>query len=355
LIQFWLLVVLIAPVSRAAMRAVWRSLIPPEQTLIVGSGPLARAVGRKLQLFRDIHVDVIGVIDDEVAIGAARAAADGAWIERLVNEGSGGERVERIVLATETVEESAMAALVPFCRERAIKLSVVPQTRGVFGTAVQLNHVADLPMIEYNTWNVSRSTMALKRGFDVVCSALALILLAPVFALVALAIKLDSRGPVLFTQLRSGRAGRPFKMIKFRTMVADAESQLADLVDFDALPSPMFKFSADPRVTRVGRHLRRWSVDELPQLINVFRGEMSLVGPRPEQIDLVERYGPEARVRLELKPGITGPMQVFGRGELSFDERLAVERAYIEDLSLRRDMHLLLLTISAVVRGDGAF
>jgi lipopolysaccharide/colanic/teichoic acid biosynthesis glycosyltransferase len=138
-------------------------------------------------------------------------------------------------------------------------------------------------------------------------------------------------------------------------MVADAESQLADLVDFDALPSPMFKFSADPRVTRVGRHLRRWSVDELPQLINVFRGEMSLVGPRPEQIDLVERYGPEARVRLELKPGITGPMQVFGRGELSFDERLAVERAYIEDLSLRRDMHLLLLTISAVVRGDGAF
>jgi exopolysaccharide biosynthesis polyprenyl glycosylphosphotransferase len=356
LIQFWLLVVVLAPTLRAAMRALWRSWVPPEQTLIVGSGPLARAVTRKLQLFRDIHVEVVRVVDDgEVDAASTSVKRGDGWIAELLSGRAPEEHVERIVLATETVAEPLMAALVPFCRQRAIKLSVVPPTRGVFGTAVQLNHVADLPMIEYNTWNVSRSTMALKRVFDAVCSGFALIVLAPFFALVAIAIRLDSKGPVFFKQLRAGRNGRPFKMVKFRTMVADAESKLAELVDLDSLPTPMFKFSDDPRVTRVGRRLRRWSVDELPQLFNVLRGDMSLVGPRPEQIDLVERYGPEARVRLALKPGITGPMQVYGRGELSFDERLAVERAYIEDLSLRRDMHLLLLTISAVVRGDGAF
>ena len=144
-------------------------------------------------------------------------------------------------------------------------------------------------------------------------------------------------------------------MLKFRSMVVDAEELLEGLVPFDGLEEPMFKLRADPRVTRVGRVLRRWSLDELPQLWNVLVGSMSLVGPRPEQLELVERYSPEHLFRLSIKPGITGPMQVYGRGELTFDERLALEADYIDNLSLGRDMRILGMTVSAVVRGGGAY
>ena len=145
-------------------------------------------------------------------------------------------------------------------------------------------------------------------------------------------------------------------MIKFRTMVADAEELLPDLVPLDKLQEPMFKLSNDPRVTRVGRFLRRWSLDELPQLVNVLKGEMSLVGPRPEQVELVERYSEEQkRVRLTLKPGLTGPMQVYGRGLLTLPERLAVERDYVENLSLGRDLRILAMTLAVVLGRRGAY
>jgi lipopolysaccharide/colanic/teichoic acid biosynthesis glycosyltransferase len=173
--------------------------------------------------------------------------------------------------------------------------------------------------------------------------------------LIAIAIKLDSRGAVLFAQLRSGKDGAPFRMLKFRTMVADAEILLPGLVQLDRLPQPAFKLVDDPRVTRVGRFLRRTSLDELPQLSHVLLGEMSLVGPRPEQIEVVERYEPAHRFRLVVKPGLTGPMQVFGRGRLDFDERLSVEREYIENLSLGRDLRIVALTLRAVVAGAGAW
>jgi lipopolysaccharide/colanic/teichoic acid biosynthesis glycosyltransferase len=144
-------------------------------------------------------------------------------------------------------------------------------------------------------------------------------------------------------------------MLKFRTMVKNAEAMLPELVPFEDLDAPMFKLKADPRTTRVGQWLRRTSIDELPQLINVLRGEMSVVGPRPEQLDLVERYEPEHQFRLEVKPGITGPMQVYGRGELSFEERLAVEREYVENLSLARDIRIVLMTLPAVFGRRGAY
>jgi lipopolysaccharide/colanic/teichoic acid biosynthesis glycosyltransferase len=144
-------------------------------------------------------------------------------------------------------------------------------------------------------------------------------------------------------------------MYKLRTMVPDAEQLLPELVSFDDLEEPVFKLHDDPRVTRVGRVLRRLSLDELPQLFNVLKGDMSLVGPRPEQVELVERYTPEQRFRLTVKPGITGPMQVFGRGELSFEERLGVERDYIENLSVSRDLRFLALTLPAVLTRRGAF
>jgi lipopolysaccharide/colanic/teichoic acid biosynthesis glycosyltransferase len=210
-------------------------------------------------------------------------------------------------------------------------------------------------VLEYSTWDVSRSTMALKRALDVTLSATAIVLLSPVFAVIAAAIRLSSPGPAVFQQERAGLYGKPFRMRKFRTMVSDAEERLHEVVELESLAEPVFKLRDDPRVTRVGRVLRRTSLDELPQLLNVLRGDMSLVGPRPEQLDLVERYTDEQRIRLAVKPGITGPMQVHGRGELSLSERLAVEREYIENLSLGRDLRILALTLGTVVSGRGAF
>jgi lipopolysaccharide/colanic/teichoic acid biosynthesis glycosyltransferase len=152
-----------------------------------------------------------------------------------------------------------------------------------------------------------------------------------------------------------GLGGRDFRMFKFRTMGPDAEAVLPTLVRFDALDEPVFKLARDPRVTQLGRFLRRTSLDELPQLLNVLKGDMSLVGPRPEQVELVRRYKPEHRFRLMVKPGLTGPMQVFGRGRLTFEERLAVEREYIENLSLSRDLRILALTVPSVFDGRGAY
>jgi lipopolysaccharide/colanic/teichoic acid biosynthesis glycosyltransferase len=224
----------------------------------------------------------------------------------------------------------------------------------LFGTAVQLNHIADLPVIEYNTWDISRSTLAVKRVIDVLGACVGLVVLVPVMMLIALAIVVDSGWPVFFCQERAGSGGRKFRMIKFRSMIVGAEERLSDLVSFDDLSEPVFKLRPDPRVTRVGGFLRRFSLDELPQFVNVLIGHMSFVGPRPEQVTLVDRYTDEQRLRLSVRPGMTGPMQVYGRGELTLEERLAVEREYVEDLSLRRDFALVRMTLSAVILGRGA-
>jgi exopolysaccharide biosynthesis polyprenyl glycosylphosphotransferase len=340
-VRAWVLAVVLGFAFRSVTRAVWRHATPPERTLIVGDGPLAHATRRKLDLFPDIHARVV---DQRQAIEDALAAAQ-----------NGSSGVDRVIVASGALDEAQLAELMAVCREAKIKLDVVPPLRGMFGTAVQLQHVADLPVLAYNTWEVSWSTMLLKRTVDVVVAALATVLAAPLFLVIAVAVRLDSRGPVFFVQTRAGRGGRPFRMLKFRTMIPDAEQALAEIVPFDQLDEPMFKLVDDPRVTRVGRLLRRMSLDELPQLVNVLRGDMSLVGPRPEQVELVERYRDDERVHLVVRPGLTGPMQVFGRSNLSFAERLAVERDYVENLSLSRDLRLLLLTGAAVFRARGAY
>jgi exopolysaccharide biosynthesis polyprenyl glycosylphosphotransferase len=349
---FWLVVTLLVPVLRASTRAVWRSIVPPERTLIVGSGALEVATRRKLELFSDIHVDCVGTFDHDAV--AAREGADAAsreLAERITRDG----RLERIIVASGSVDEPLIAQHVALCRLHGLKLSIVPPARGMFGTAVQLNHIAELPLIEYSTSEPTRSSRQLKRGLDIVLSAVLLILALPLLLLIAVAVRVSSPGRVIFAQDRAGVDGKPFRMFKFRTMYRDAEDRLVELIDVDGLPEPVFKLRDDPRVTPVGRILRRYSLDELPQLWNVLRGEMSLVGPRPEELQLVKRYLPEQRRRLAIKPGLTGPMQVYGRGDLSFDERLAVEREYLENSSVARDVHLLLLTIPAVIRGRGAY
>ena len=343
-IKLWVALVAGVVVLRTAARGLWRRIVPPERALLVGSGALERATLRKLELFDDIHVECVATIDDSLT-DPGHEASGAALEERILAVGN----VDRVIVASTHVAESLIAEQVRLCRRHRLKLSVVPPARGMFGTAVHLHHIADLPLIEYSTWDTPRSSMLLKRVADVAVAAVMLVVLSPVLLAIAAAIRLTSRGPALFVQDRAGIGGRPFRMYKFRTMV------LGVVVAVDDLVSPMFKLRRDPRMTGIGRFLRRTSIDELPQLFNVLGGSMSLVGPRPEQVDLVDRYQTEHLFRLQAKPGMTGPMQVYGRGELRFDERLAVEREYVENLSLRRDLRLLLLTISTVVRGRGAF
>jgi exopolysaccharide biosynthesis polyprenyl glycosylphosphotransferase len=260
-----------------------------------------------------------------------------------------------VVLAIPELDEAVLARVVSACRSASVKLSVVPPMRAMLGTAVSLNHIAEMPVIEYGTWDTPPSTMAIKRAIDLVVSAAGLALLAPLMLLIALAVRLDSPGRALFRQVRAGRNGRPFTILKFRTMCQDAEDRISEVIRVDDLREPMYKLADDPRVTRVGRFLRHTSLDELPQLFNVLRGDMSLVGPRPEEMWLVERYGETARFRLQMRPGMTGPMQVHGRGELSWQERLAVEREYVENYGLHKDLEILFRTVSATFRASGAY
>lgn len=331
-------------ILRGGARWLWRRVTPRELTAVVGGGELAQAVRRKVELFGDMHLELVDEQDGDSGTGDRTEE-----LEELAS------RVDRLIVASERIDPVLIGRLAAACRASQVKLSVVSPLRGRAGPTPLISQVADLPVLEYDTWDVSRSTLLLKRTFDVLVSGAALLVLAPFLPLIALAIRLDSPGPAFFVQLRAGLGGSPFKMIKLRTMRADAEESLSEVVSLDELREPMFKIRADPRVTRVGRLLRRLSLDELPQLFNVLMGQMSIVGPRPEQIELVERYRPEHRFRLQVKPGMTGPMQVFGRGELTFAERLAVELDYVENISFTRDLRILFHTVPALLRGTGAY
>jgi lipopolysaccharide/colanic/teichoic acid biosynthesis glycosyltransferase len=201
---------------------------------------------------------------------------------------------------------------------------------------------------------LSRPQRFAKRSLDVVGAISATVLLSPVLIASALWVRLTSKRPVIFRQIRIGRAGEPFTMLKFRTMVRDADSQREALRATHALDDPMFKLTDDPRVTSAGRFLRRWSLDELPQLFNVIGGSMSLVGPRPHPLDDVNRYEVAAYRRLALKPGMTGLWQVEGRSDLPWQEALQLDLYYVETWSLAGDVVLLMRTVRAVFQGRGA-
>jgi lipopolysaccharide/colanic/teichoic acid biosynthesis glycosyltransferase len=190
-----------------------------------------------------------------------------------------------------------------------------------------------------------------KRSVDVALAAFGIVLTLPLWALIAAAVKLTSRGPVFFLQDRAGLKGQPFRMVKFRTMVADAEARLKELVKIEDLADPVYKLADDPRVTRVGRFLRRFGLDELPQLLNVLRGEMSLVGPRPEVVDLAKRYNTEQQRRLLVKPGITGYQQIHNRGMPDMAARLVYDIYYLRNRSILLDLWILAMTLFVIASG----
>jgi len=206
----------------------------------------------------------------------------------------------------------------------------------------------------YATAAVS-SRLVIKSNFDKVLAITGIVVGAPLFVILALAIKLDDGGPVLFRQTRVGKDGRTFSVCKFRTMVPDAEKLKAGLADQNQQQWPLFKIRRDPRLTRLGPWLRRWSLDDLPQLVNVLTGQMSLVGPRPALPDEAAMYGDRVRRRLAVKPGMTGLWQVNGRSDLSWDESVRLDLRYVENWSLMLDLQILWKTWAAVARGSGAY
>jgi exopolysaccharide biosynthesis polyprenyl glycosylphosphotransferase len=325
-------------ILRNIARIGWRGLTPPERMLLVGEAVDVADIVRKLERFAAIHVTVSDIRPELTR-------------DDLITPQPWLAQVERILISTDLSDPELLALLLAYCRRHQIRLSLVAPMRGLFGSAARLDRIADLPFIEYDTWHVPRSTLFIKRCMDLAIASVVAVVTLPVIAITAAAIVVDDGRPVLFTQLRAGRNGKPFRMLKFRTMVRGAEQMRG----VERLPDPAVKLRDDPRVTRVGRVLRRWSLDELPQLVNILRGDMSLVGPRPEQVELVARYDEEHLQRLAVRPGLTGPMQVYGRGSLRLDERLALERDYIETMSLRRDLRILTLTLAAIASGRGAY
>jgi exopolysaccharide biosynthesis polyprenyl glycosylphosphotransferase len=341
-------------VARAVLRFFWHRLTGVATGLVVGPASAADTVARRISTHPEARLRLAGYL---APAGEQDAAAE---LPRLgtIDEISRVARehdVERVVVTEQDMSEPAAEHLIEECKAAGLGLTFLPQHYGLLGPGIELNRLAELPVLDFRFSDPPRSTMAMKRGLDLVVSGTLLALLSPLLLAISVFILVDSGRPVFFRQRRSGKGGEPFTVLKFRTMVADAEERLAELVDLEKLDQPAFKIPDDPRVTRAGRFLRRTSLDELPQLINVLRGDMSLVGPRPEEEAVVALYDERQRIRLAIKPGLTGPMQVYGRGDLTFEERLAMERDYLDNLSLTGDLAILLRTPSAIVRGDGAY
>ncbi len=234
-------------------------------------------------------------------------------------------------------------------------LCVSPALLDVAGPRTTIRPTAGLTLLHVDHPQLSGSRLVLKGLFDRSVAAAALIMLAPVMAVLVVAIWLSDGGPALFTQVRVGKDGHSFKIYKFRTMVVDAEQRQAQLLASNDSDGVLFKLRKDPRVTAVGAHLRRWSIDELPQLFNVLRGNMSLVGPRPAVPDEVAKYAEHVHRRLVVKPGLTGLWQVNGRSDLAWDESVRLDLRYVENWSFALDLHILWKTISALLRRAGAY
>jgi exopolysaccharide biosynthesis polyprenyl glycosylphosphotransferase len=341
-------------VARAVLRFVWQRLTGVAIGIVIGPANLADAVARRIATHPEARLQLVGYLSeprDKDRHAALPRLGSVEEISRVASE----RNVERVVVAEQEMGQRDAEHLIEECKAAGLGLTFLPKHYGLLGPGIELNRLAELPVLDFRFSDPPRSTLALKRGLDLTVSGLMLALLSPLLALIALFIVVDSGRPVFFRQKRAGKDGEPFTMLKFRTMVTDAEERLAELVDLEKLDEPAFKIVDDPRITRAGRLLRRTSIDELPQLINVLRGDMSLVGPRPEEEAVVALYDERQRIRLAIKPGLTGPMQVYGRGDLTFEERLAMERDYLDNLSVAGDLAILLRTPRAIVRGEGAY
>jgi exopolysaccharide biosynthesis polyprenyl glycosylphosphotransferase len=263
--------------------------------------------------------------------------------------------VDEVIITLPWMYHRKIVSIIAQCEREQVRVRIVPDMFQMTLSHLDVEDLGGIPMIGVRDISIGRTQGFVKRAMDVLISLIGLILLLPFFALLALLIKFDSDGPVFFTQIRVGKGENLFACYKFRSMRRGAEAEQDTLRTLNEADGPIFKMRDDPRITRVGRMLRRTSLDELPQLFNVLMGHMSLVGPRPAPPSEVQRYQPWHKRRLEVAPGITGLWQVSGRSELSFDEMVLLDLYYIEHWSPVLDVQIMLRTFPKVITGEGAY
>ena len=336
-------------ITRTLARTLTLRLFGPQRALIVGHGKAADIVARKLQTHPSYGVEVVGYVgagpDESSPNGSSARLGTLEEIPRLCRE----QRIRRLIITN--AQDEALDVAVRTARGLGVRVTIVPRLVEVLGGRLRLDEVEGMTVLSMDRSVPNRPGLAAKRLLDLVGATAGLLLLSPLLAIIALAIKLDSRGPAIFSQVRIGRGGKPFRIHKFRTMVPDADQMTAEIAHLSQIEYPLLKIpeDRDPRLTRVGRFLRKTMLDEAPQLLNVLRGEMSLVGPRPlEPQDDAEVKGWQ-RARLGLPPGITGPWQALGRHAIPFSEMLTLDCLYVSDWTLWRDIMLLIRTAQIVV------
>jgi exopolysaccharide biosynthesis polyprenyl glycosylphosphotransferase len=350
-------IVTLASLGRTVVRTrLHRSVALRQRTLILGSGFVAGQVVEKLAKNAQFGLVPIGIVDDEVHMAGS---PDLPWLGRFTDLHTIIEKqhAERVIIAFSRTSHEQLLECIRACRDAGVAVDVVPRLFEFLDGVRALDQVGGLPLLSIGTPTLTSVSVAAKRALDIVGSVVLLTLFAPLMIAIAIAIKLESRGPVFFHQSRAGRGRSSFRLIKFRSMSAGADARKSELADQnEANDGVMFKIRKDPRVTRVGHFLRRFSLDELPQLFNVLFGEMSLVGPRPlifPEADALEEHWHQRR--LELRPGLTGPWQIYGRSQNPFQEMVRFDYQYVAGWSLARDVEILLATIPAVISGRGAY
>jgi exopolysaccharide biosynthesis polyprenyl glycosylphosphotransferase len=339
-------------VGRWLVRVGCARWLEPDIAVLLGSGPMADLLVGKLRAHPEYRSCLVGclrpgnVASSESELPTLGEPSDlDAVVERL--------GVSRVIVSPAHIDESELEDVLRHCRKLALKVSLLPQFSDVLGPAVELDDVEGVTVLGVNPPWLSRSSQAIKRTLDIAVAGTLLLVALPVVATVAIVVRLDSPGPVFFRQRRVGKAGEVFTLLKFRTMVVDAEERRAALLKESKDPN-WLHLDVDPRITRVGRFLRVSSLDELPQLWNVLRGQMSMVGPRPLIETEDERVQGWARGRLDLTPGITGYWQVLGRTRIPFDEMVKLDYLYVMNWSLWTDLRLMLMTVPTVVGRRGA-
>ena len=325
------------------------------RTLILGANHEALTVARTLEREAWLGYRIVGYVDDEAEIGSE--LADGRKVvgrssdlKKLITQ----HRAQLVLVASSATDATMLNRLLWELQTIDVDLQITSGTMDLLASRMTVQSVAGVPLLFVRRTGINRGQRALKRTIDVLGSLFGLILLSPFLIAIAIWIKRDSEGGAFFGQTRAGRDGEPFMCWKFRTMVKDAEQRRVELEHLSEGPGLLFKLKDDPRVTRAGKVLRRYSLDELPQLWNVLRGDMSLVGPRPALPSEVEQYDDWVRNRLQVSPGMTGLWQVSGRTETSFADYIRYDLFYIQNWSLSLDLWILWRTLRAVTSAEGA-
>ncbi len=348
----WLALAAFLLLARTASRAVSLRLADPERCLFIGDEMSAETIRAKLTGHGGVKAKVVAHLDlDKVAPWSTDSFSEARLAE--IRDLAQTLDVHRAIIAPRSVDAGEMLNLVRTLKAVGVRVSVLPRLLEVVGSSVEFDDLHGVTVMGVRRFDLTRSSAAFKRAFDLFGASLGLLAVSPLLLVIAVAIKLDSRGPVFFRQLRVGRHGQRFYMLKFRTMVPEAEAMKDSLRDRNEAMEGLFKIAEDPRVTRVGRLLRRSALDELPQLWNIVRGEMSLVGPRPLVLDEDQRIAGWHRRRLELMPGMTGPWQILGPARVPLREMVAIDYLYVANWSLWSDIKILLRTIPHVLGRRG--